>query len=140
MEANKMKLSNSEKTLIWLFVNVTTLMLGMKVLLPKVQADYMLAQQEVLIYREKSLQVEELLALAPVIDERLEENRQKVDRRIVPFWDIRDTEYIDIWLRKIARSSQSTISTLEIGQATVMEVQGYKLVPNELQYPLKSYC
>lgn len=109
-----MKISKREKMLLWVLVNVGVLLIGVRLLIPKVNDYYQSSIQTLMLREEQQLLANNLLLEEETIPIRLTKYEEEKKRLESPYFSRLDLEYIQSWIIKISKMQAINIKSMTI--------------------------
>lgn len=109
-----MKISKREQMLLWALVNVGVLLIGVRLLIPKVNHYYQSSIQTLMLREEQQLLANNLLLEEETIPIRLTKYEEEKKRLESPYFSRLDLEYIQSWIIKISKMQAINIKSMTI--------------------------
>lgn len=134
-----MKLTNRERVLIWMFINLTFFVLGVGKVVPRVLEQYKQAKEVEDVYINKEIEVKDLLTQKPHFDGWLTEQYELSRSLTEPYFDNILPERLDEWLRNLHLEGDVNFRSLTIGEAKISSISAYQPSEKILDYSVKNY-
>lgn len=119
-----MGLSKREKKLLWCFVNIGVLLLGVKFVLPEVNQYYRASEETLQTNEFNALQAEILLAKEKELPSRLEQYKEELNEEEAYYFSKLDSEYMETWIMNISQRYPIKIEALTMEEIRMQDEEG----------------
>ncbi|MGL4363249.1 MAG: type 4a pilus biogenesis protein PilO [Cellulosilyticaceae bacterium] len=134
-----MKLSNSEKNLLYVLLIVATLVISIRfIMMPAFEKSSML-KDELALAQQEEIDVKQKLASGVGLDDRIDAMIIAADEKKIPYFTVVEKEYIQRWVMEQARINNLSATTLDLPNAVVSSIPRYSVASSILTYPIGSY-
>ena len=127
-----MKISKREQILLWTLINVGVLLIGVRLLTPKVSHYYQLSTQTLMLREEQQLLANSLLLEEETLPIRLAKYQEEQKVLESPYFSKLDLEYIQSWIIKISKMQTVNIKSMAIEEPRKNIEEKIDILPIEL--------
>lgn len=128
-----MRISKREQMLLWTLINISVLLLGVRIILPKVNQYYQTSVEHLELREDQRLQADILLLQEKDLPSRLQDYKEELEAVEALYFPKLDPEYIEAWIMSISKMQPIQVLDLSIEEVRMQDEEGMiEVLPIEL--------